>query len=198
DRPHGPLGEEWLENGIGHACPKRGVRYKPNHGGVQALPEAFVIGEEESAVLLDGPAHAAAELVQAERRDVRIEGRACIQYIVAQELESRTVKRVRPRLRYDADDGPGRSALIRGIDRGTDAELPDRFQRNGQAHAHLLALLLDARGIDPIVGIVAVVDASPDESQVPLAAGAEVDRARGERHQDGPVAPVKGDVLHLM
>src|ERR1035438_5618479 len=40
-----------------------------------------------------------------------------------------------------------------------------------------LPILLDARGVDSIVGVVAVVNAAPDESQVPLAASPQVDRA---------------------
>ena len=107
------------------------------------------------------------------------------------------MKHVCPRFCYDADLGPGRPALIRGIDRGSHAKLRDRVQRDGQAHTDLLVLLLDAGGIEAIEGIVVVVRASPDESQVPLAATAQVDDARGEHREGGPVAPVEGDVLYL-
>ena len=107
------------------------------------------------------------------------------------------MKRVRSGFCNDADLGPGRPALIRGILRRSHAKFPYRVQRNGQPHSRLLVLLLDASGIEAIEGVVVVVRASPDESNVPLAAAAEVDSARGEQCQGGPVAPVQRDVLYL-
>src|SRR6266567_3916780 len=192
------------ESGISHARPVRGARHKPDHGTVLDLPETFVIGVEESAVLLDGPAYAAAELVQPEGghkaeagKRVDIEAPPRVEYVVAQELESRAMRRVRSGFCNDADLGPGRPALIRGILRRSHAKFPYRVQRNGQPHSRLLVLLLDASGIEAIEGVVVVVRASPDESNVPLAAAAEVDSARSEQGEGGPVATVQRDVLHL-
>ena len=200
----GPGSEERCESGIGHRSPIRGTRHKPDHGTVLDLPEPFVIGVEESAVLLDGSAYAATELVQPEGghkaeagNGVDIEGPPRVEYVVAQELESRAMKRVRSRFCNDADLGPSRPALIRGIERGSHSKFRDRVHRNGQAHSRLLVLLLDASGIEPIEGVIVVVRASPDESNVPLAAAAEVDSARGEQGEGGPVAPVQRDVLYL-
>ncbi len=87
---------------------QRRAGHEVDVGGVQHLPDSFVIDEEEHFVLFDGSAQSSAELVAAERRRrAGVEEAARIQIAVAEELVERTVKFVGARFGH----GDNRSAV---------------------------------------------------------------------------------------
>ncbi len=196
-----PAVEDWLESGRGRQGPvaKRSVRHKSDDRLCKALPDRFVIHEEERAIPGNGPTEIDTELVHAKRRDLRgIEWGTRIQRVIVKELKGRAMKGVRPGLRHGVHLSAPRRAAFGGVDGGFHPKFRNRFQGNVQARIRLLTLLLNAGRIDSIECEVVVVAAPPNEPDVSLAAAAGVDRAWGERLERRPVAAVDRNIFKLL
>src|SRR5258706_12303955 len=77
------------------------------------LVQAFIIGEEKSLIFFDRPAHGAAELVAAKRRDIqRIEKVPGVESAVAVKIEGASVNLVGARLGNRVDDATGTPAVL--------------------------------------------------------------------------------------
>jgi len=61
-----------------------------------------------------------------------------------------------------------------------------------------LRLLLHATRVDSIEGVIVVVARPTHETNTALVAAADVYRARGERHQRGPISPVDRNITQLL
>ena len=75
-----------------------------------------------------------------------------------------------PALRHGAHLCAARSTAFSRVDSGIHTKLGDRFERNVQPCIRLLALLLDAGGINSIEGEVVVVAAPSHEADALLPA----------------------------
>ena len=83
---------------------KGGIGHKIDERLAETLAQSFVIGIEERFVFHYGTAKARAELMQREGRKVGpVEGRARIECVVPNRIESAAVKFIRPGLRDDVD-----------------------------------------------------------------------------------------------
>ena len=92
----------------------------------QTLAEAFVVAEDEDAILLDGTADRAPELVAAEgRHRSGVEEVTRIELAVAEEFEEASVQGVAAGLRDYQDLGSGAFAVCRVVSAGEDVELTD-------------------------------------------------------------------------
>src|SRR3981081_1791338 len=92
-------------------------------------PLGLVIQEEECLVLLNGPAHRAAELVQVEFFACGGEIAASVKLGVPEELKERAVKLVRPRLRGQQNRRTRTGSVFRRIVVGENLEFLDGVDR---------------------------------------------------------------------
>ena len=97
-------------------------------------PLALVAGEEEGPIAHERPAKAAAELMLPEQRHrlvLGVEVAACVEPLVAHELEGAAVQRVGPRAGGHVDQRRRLAAELRGVLRLLDLELLHRLRRTG-------------------------------------------------------------------
>lgn len=110
------------------AEPRLGVGHYADAADRQALPEPFVIAEQEEAVLPERSAQRAAELIPPEGRHERlIQNIARVQGAVAQKLEYAAMRGVASRLGDHVDLRAGSLSVFDGIGIREDVELPHRI-----------------------------------------------------------------------
>ena len=127
-----------------------------------------------------------------------VEGRAGVQGVIAQRVESAAMKLVAAGLGHHLDLHAAGGAALGGVDRRADAKLGDRVERDVEPRLRFLRLLLHAVVVDAVEGIVRVVDGVTVEADVALRAVAVIHRARGQQHQAGPVAAADRNFLDLL
>ena len=147
-----PLKSGALDGGVGQRLSSgctlatargSGVGNKGRRGLVKVLAEALVVGEQESAVLLDGPAQRAAELVALVRwHDALGEIIGSVKVVVAQEFKQRTVKLVAARLGDDNYLAARALAVFGAVGIAQDIELPHCIDAQqllaGAARLHII------------------------------------------------------------
>src|SRR5207245_1390939 len=115
---------------------------------------------EKTLIFLDRPAHSAAVLMPAKRRDGLIEEVPGVESAVAVEIVGAPVKLVRARLGDGVDDATGTPAVLGRVIVGEHRELADGI--HSQVHAQgtsraAVGVVVDDHSIDPkgVVGVPA-------------------------------------------
>ena len=108
--------------------PSLGIRHDRNSAQPEALPESFVIPENESPVFADWTAGRTTELISLEWWNrVLIKKVSGIQRAVTQELKHGAMKRIRSRFRDNCHLTADTMAGFSGLDTGHDVELAYRI-----------------------------------------------------------------------
>ena len=143
-----------------------------------ALPQSFVVREEEKLVAPDGSAQGPTELVEFERALVGCEIGPRIEHVVAQKLVQRAVKRVRATSGDDIDDRSAALSEFRGRKAGLYFELGDGIdrRRNSVTTAAVLAVVDSVNLIVVLLGPLSC--AGWDSGSASDLRAAEVSRGR--------------------
>src|SRR5258708_26125806 len=180
-----------------HRSAKGRTGNKTVQGLSEGLAKPFKVRKVEGSVLDNRTANASAELVQAKGQLGRRGEWPRVEDVVANELEDRSMKIVRPGLGYDFNLAPICSTALRRVLCTVCAELGYRLGRDLQPHASPLVLVQNAGGIDTVDAEVVIVLSMAFETNAAPIARTRIDGARHHGTQAIEVPAVEGKVMTL-